>query len=67
MCLTYEIYIANHLQLELEAFSITGESTKRFLEKRYFGFLANNTNLSVDFIENDIEETIDLEETTDTA
>ena len=67
MVLTYEIYVANHLQLELEAFGITGESAKKFLEKRYFGFLANNTNLTVDFIENEIEESVNLEETTETA
>ena len=63
LIVSYEIYQANHIQLELESLDLNGKSATEYLEKRFFEMGFNNTNLSVDFVDNNINETVDLNET----
>ena len=61
--MSYEIYQAQHVTLELESLDLNGKSATEYLERRYFELGFNNTNLSVDFCDNNINETVDLNET----
>jgi len=63
LILSYEVFQAVHIALELEDLPLNGMSAKEYLEKRYFEMACNNTNISLDFTKNDIENTVNLDET----
>ena len=63
LIVSYEIYQANHITLELENLNLNGRSATEYLEKRFYELGFNNTDLSVDFVQNDINESVDLDET----